>query len=360
MAISKEQIITAADELLAATGQPPTNSQVRDALGTGSMATISPILKEWRETLAPPTVATSPTEPTPQPVIDVFLTVAPQIWQIASSLANELLAVERTKWTQERMELQAETTDLAAMESRAAADLETSNTQIDYLTATITDLKTKHTAELDEEIAARIAAGQATAVLQGVNEQLMTRIEDLHGANEEFKTTIKDMTANHAAELKEQTTARFAAEQAVAKNKATAEQLQTRLDELHATNDLLKTTIKDMTASHTVALRENKVAADQMQKRITECNKLRDDRIAIIETLREKAIEHNKAYYAKNAEIHAAENRASSAEATATALKEQIIDLKATIEQLRTPATGTALPVEAQIKTPVKQKTRKP
>jgi chromosome segregation ATPase len=47
MAISKQDIIEAAEKLQAA-GVNPTMQAIRDALGGGSFATISPVLREWR------------------------------------------------------------------------------------------------------------------------------------------------------------------------------------------------------------------------------------------------------------------------------------------------------------------------
>ena len=50
MGISKKEIVAAASKLLVETGKPPTNQQVRQHLGKGSMSTIVPVMREWRET----------------------------------------------------------------------------------------------------------------------------------------------------------------------------------------------------------------------------------------------------------------------------------------------------------------------
>ncbi len=48
MAITKDQIIEAAEALKSA-GVNPSMAAVRERLGGGSFATISPVLREWRE-----------------------------------------------------------------------------------------------------------------------------------------------------------------------------------------------------------------------------------------------------------------------------------------------------------------------
>src|SRR5690606_40605394 len=56
MAISKQEIIDAAEQLVAE-GVNPSMQAVRERLGGGSFATISPVLREWKENREATTVA---------------------------------------------------------------------------------------------------------------------------------------------------------------------------------------------------------------------------------------------------------------------------------------------------------------
>lgn len=91
MAVTKEQIFSAADNLAAA-GQKPTLEAIRQITG-GSYTTISPALNEWKARQA--TAAAPLREPAPQAVADRVAELGSDLWTIALDLANARLAVER-------------------------------------------------------------------------------------------------------------------------------------------------------------------------------------------------------------------------------------------------------------------------
>mgnify|MGYP000931500457 FL=1 len=91
MAVTKEQIFSAADELAAA-GQKPTLEAIRQRTG-GSYTTISPALNEWKARQA--TAAAPLREPAPQAVADRLAELGADVWAVALDLANARLAVER-------------------------------------------------------------------------------------------------------------------------------------------------------------------------------------------------------------------------------------------------------------------------
>ena len=45
----KERIVEAANALVAEGNENPTNEQVRERMGSGSLSHISPVMREWRE-----------------------------------------------------------------------------------------------------------------------------------------------------------------------------------------------------------------------------------------------------------------------------------------------------------------------
>lgn len=159
MAITQEQIYTAADAIVA-TGKTATVAAVRASLGAGSFSTITPILREWTEAQALPTVAASPTAPAPLAVIDCLTAIAPQVWAIAA---------------------------LAATGEIIAADLETAQEQIADLTTLVTRLKSNQTAQS----AAIHAAEIRTAVAEATTTERAARITDLQAVVEQLRAAIQ-------------------------------------------------------------------------------------------------------------------------------------------------------------------------
>jgi len=193
MAITQEQVYTAADAI-AATGKTATVAAVRANLGTGSFSTITPILREWTEAQAPPTVAASPAAPAPPAVIDCLAAMAPQVWAIAAQEANEHLAAERSAMDIQRTDLLAALADSTATGEIIAADLETALEQIADLTVLVARLKSDQTAQA----AAIHAAEIRTAVAEATTTERAARIADLQAAVEQLRADMQ-MNQNQSA-----------------------------------------------------------------------------------------------------------------------------------------------------------------
>lgn len=84
MAISKQEIIDAAEKL-AAEGVNPSMQAVRELLGGGSFATISPVLREWKENREATTVAVLEMPSDVKGALDRF---GADLWKTASTLAT--------------------------------------------------------------------------------------------------------------------------------------------------------------------------------------------------------------------------------------------------------------------------------
>lgn len=84
MAISKQEIIDAAEKL-AAEGVNPSMQAVRERLGGGSFATISPVLREWKENREATTVAVLEMPSDVKGALDRF---GADLWKTASALAT--------------------------------------------------------------------------------------------------------------------------------------------------------------------------------------------------------------------------------------------------------------------------------
>jgi colicin import membrane protein len=120
MAVTKEQVFAAADQIATA-GQRPTLEAVRQVTG-GSYTTISPALNEWKARQA--TTATPLREPAPQVVADRLAEVGAEIWSLALELANARLSGEREALEKARAELEADRAEATELADRLTGQLE--------------------------------------------------------------------------------------------------------------------------------------------------------------------------------------------------------------------------------------------
>ena len=121
MAISKDQIFAAADELDAA-GQSPTLAAVRKALGGGSFTTISEGMTDWKARKA--AKETPLREPAPPLVAERLAELGAELWAAALELANGRLAAEREGLETLRIQLEAEKVEAAELADQVTAELE--------------------------------------------------------------------------------------------------------------------------------------------------------------------------------------------------------------------------------------------
>ena len=121
MAISKDQIFAAADELDAA-GQSPTLAAVRKALGGGSFTTISEGMTDWKARKA--AKETPLREPAPPAVAERLAELGAELWAAALELANGRLAAEREALETLRIQLEAEKVEAAELADQVTAELE--------------------------------------------------------------------------------------------------------------------------------------------------------------------------------------------------------------------------------------------
>ena len=132
MAITKEQIFAAADELDAA-GQNPTLAGIRKALGGGSFSSIQPLLSEWKARKA---AKDSPLrEPAPAAIAERLSEFGTDVWALALELANGRLANERAALEAARAQLEAEKQEAAEMADQISAELESLKTRATTLEA---------------------------------------------------------------------------------------------------------------------------------------------------------------------------------------------------------------------------------
>lgn len=140
MAITKDQIHQAADQLTAA-GESATMAAVRKLLGGGSYTTINEGLKEWKAKQQ--AVVMPLREPAPEGISKRLDDVGAEIWAIALELANARLTSEREALEATRIQLETAHQEATELADQLSAELETLQAQ--HLQAT-KDLQSVSTA----------------------------------------------------------------------------------------------------------------------------------------------------------------------------------------------------------------------
>ena len=133
----KEKIIAAANALAAEGIESPTNDQVRERMGSGSLSHISPVMREWRESRKAEVVAALEM---PADLKKAIESSVGQVWIAASKLASATIETVRQEAdsaieaaTSERDEALAEITRLESQIAeleKALADKEQEVSQV--------------------------------------------------------------------------------------------------------------------------------------------------------------------------------------------------------------------------------------
>ena len=168
----KERIVEAANALVAEGNENPTNEQVRERMGSGSLSHISPVMREWRESQKARVVAALEIPSELKKVIETSLS---QVWTSANKLASTAI---------EKIQQEAQVNiDWAARERDEALN------EISRLERRIADLLASERAQ-DEEIH-RLRAILDSA--QKDNTQSQTEIAALSVRVEERNAQIKEL-----------------------------------------------------------------------------------------------------------------------------------------------------------------------
>ncbi|HCS27863.1 MAG TPA: KfrA protein [Spongiibacteraceae bacterium] len=90
----KEKVLAAANSLLAEGIESPTNDQVRERMGGGSLSHISPVMREWRESRKSEVVAALEM---PVDLRRAIESSVGQVWTAASKLASTAVETVRAE-----------------------------------------------------------------------------------------------------------------------------------------------------------------------------------------------------------------------------------------------------------------------
>ncbi len=166
----KEKIDTVANALVAEGIESPTNDQVRERMGGGSLSHISPVMRQWRESRKAEAAAGLDI---PADLKRVIETSVAQVWTAASKLASAAVETVRQE---------ADATIEAAIGERDEALAEI--TRLEENLADKQQAVNKVQAELEKE------RGQS-AKLTSANAALAARIDDRDEQIKDLKTELK-------------------------------------------------------------------------------------------------------------------------------------------------------------------------
>lgn len=130
MATTEEKIIEAATKLQEA-GKKPTMEAVREAVGGGSFATISPVLRKWRESQEQRQVVTLEM---PNDIKAIFEKSAIEVWRGLANITAERIAKTEAESAKQINAAQTERDEALTEIERLEGLLSTSIAQINALT----------------------------------------------------------------------------------------------------------------------------------------------------------------------------------------------------------------------------------
>ena len=185
MAITREDITNAA-EALERDGVKPTMATVREYLGGGSFATISPVLREWKEGRK---TTTAVVLEMPGELKVVTERMGAEFWQAASRLANEKLVTVQAEADSAVMEAQSERDEALQEVARLEAEVETMLAQQNALAQ-------------EKQAAEQVSSQQQVDIIR-LNEQLAASKNEAGRLREDLRrmTTEKDRQADEASRL---------------------------------------------------------------------------------------------------------------------------------------------------------------
>lgn len=205
MALTKDIIWKAADEL-DAEGIKPTLAAVRKRLGgVGSFTTIQDAMSEWKthKQLA----AQLYVEPPPQAVLELVSTLASEVWTVARLTADQALEGSRQKMAEETAQLREETAEAIALADSMDEEL----TRLRALVAELDQLKSEH---LELQARNDMLKERSALELQHAHDKVEAATKERHSAQERAtQAEIRAAKADGRVEALEGQISRLMAEQ---------------------------------------------------------------------------------------------------------------------------------------------------
>ena len=227
MALTKDQILQAADQLAAA-GTTPTLAAVRAAVGGGSYTTINEALKEWK---AKQQAAVMPLrEPAPEGISKRLDEVGAEVWAIALELANARLTSEREALEATRQQLETAQQEATELADQLSAELETLQAQhrktSDDLQAASSTIET-----LRQE---NVSLSRQLATTEARAEETTKRADDLKAELQHAHAANTEQRQRHTSEVQALQATLTSTSETLKTQTAEAVRLQAQLDQAQA------------------------------------------------------------------------------------------------------------------------------
>jgi DNA repair exonuclease SbcCD ATPase subunit len=197
MAITKEMVFAAADELCAVGN--PTIDTVRDRLGGGSYTTIGKFLREWRRDKENAARSSISASPPPSAILDPVSEAMAKAWALALEMANDRLAAEREAVESNRKEMEAANQEISILADRLTAELSEARARADNAERDAASLRE----EADGLRAKLSEQREQTATAQASLSELRTELDKAQKAAAKAQETATQ-AREKAAELRGQ------------------------------------------------------------------------------------------------------------------------------------------------------------
>lgn len=173
----KDQVFRAADELFADGNLKPTNTDVRERIGSGSLSHISPLMSEWRKLRID---SSKEKVSIPEDIQMLADSTLHQLWSSAHKLANKTLEVVRGEHTKELDEKRAELGELLNEIERLECELESRASELAL--------------SQQKELAAASKSEALSVELSALNERLSNRETLLQDKDAQISSLTKNQS----------------------------------------------------------------------------------------------------------------------------------------------------------------------
>ena len=202
----RARILNAAEALVSEGIDSPTNDQVRDRMGGGSLSHISPVMREWRESRKAKVVATLEM---PLELRKALETSLSQLWSTASKLAAGALEAYRAETEaslreaqRERDEALVEIQQLETQVGEQAAVLQEKEHVIEQAQATLAQERAERATEANERLLLRDRLADREQQLKELKSDLKGARADLRNLQDELVIIAKASTAEGSSPQK--------------------------------------------------------------------------------------------------------------------------------------------------------------
>ena len=275
MALTKDQILQAADQLAAA-GTAPTLAAVRSAVGGGSYTTINEALKEWK---AKQQATNAPIrEPAPAAVATRLEELGADIWAVALELANARLTSEREALEATRQQLETAQQEATELADQLSAELETlqndlheARAELDSANITIDQVHTRN-----------LNLTRNMAVIEARAEETTKRADDLKAELQHAHAANTEQRQRHTSEVQTLQASLTSTSDTLKTQTAEAVRLQAQLDQAQAQLANLQQQQQAQQERHTNE-------TQRLNERLTQAQTEREQALQAAGTTREEA-----------------------------------------------------------------------